>query len=127
MPLVTSWFLVFGLDLVEERLDMSRLLATCLNFKKPTNYFVDEKLKTELALVRIKGPYAYPLLPNFKFSPLGVGPKKDHNSFRLIHDLSFGPVTLETFDDDALMVIPAGKGCLLSKGYIVTIFKTHFL
>ena len=95
------------------------------------NNFVEEKLKKDLTLGRIKGPYSCPPLPNFKCSPLGVVPKKDPNSFRLIHDLSFGPegtavnhfipsehstVTLKTFDDVALMVVRAGKGCLLSKG-----------
>ena len=104
---------------------------------KNCNY-VDDKIKKELALGRIKGPYDSFPLSNFKCSPLGVVPKKEANCFRLIHDLSFGPedsavnhfippehatVSLETFDDVALMVVQAGKGCLLSKGDIQDAFS----
>ena len=52
--------------------------------------FIDEKLKKEISLNRIKGPYSSPPFANFKVSPLGVVPKKEPNSFRLIQDLSFG-------------------------------------
>lgn len=52
--------------------------------------FVETRLK-ELQLGRIKGPYDFPLLSNFKSSPLSVAPKKEPNSYRLIHGLSFDP------------------------------------
>lgn len=100
--------------------------------------FVETKLKKELHLGRIKGPYDTPPLPNFKSSPLGVVPKKEPNSYRLIHDLSFGPentavnhfipfenstVTLETFDDVVSLVLKAGRDCLLCKADIEDAFS----
>ena len=38
--------------------------------------FIEDKLKKELSLNRIKGPYKSPPFDNFKVSPLGVVPKK---------------------------------------------------
>ncbi|OCT57189.1 hypothetical protein XELAEV_18003887mg [Xenopus laevis] len=50
---------------------------------------VVEKIDKELALGRIQGPFVDPPFDYFRVSPLGVVPKKDPGSFRLIHHLSF--------------------------------------
>ncbi|MCG7879112.1 MAG: hypothetical protein N0C90_22680, partial [Candidatus Thiodiazotropha endolucinida] len=100
--------------------------------------FIEDKLKKELSLGRIKGPYKSPPFENFKTSPLGVVPKKEPNTFRLIQDLSFGApetavnhyipfenatVSLETFDDVAKLVVVCGKDCLLSKADVQEAFR----
>ena len=92
--------------------------------------FIEDKLRKELRLKRIKGPYKSPPFNNFKVSPLGVIPKREPNSYRLIQDLSFGPlgsavnhfipsenatVALETFDDVANLVLECGRNSLISK------------
>lgn len=48
-----------------------------------------KKMRREISLGRIIGPYDRPPFPLFRSSPLGLIPKKDPGSFRLIHDLSF--------------------------------------
>ena len=50
---------------------------------------VHAKLKEELKMNRIAGPFEEPPLDNFRISPLGCVPKKEQNSFRIIHDLSY--------------------------------------
>lgn len=100
--------------------------------------FIDRKLQKELGLNRIKGPYKSAPFKNFKVSPLGVVPKREPNSFRLIQDLSFGPqgsavnhfipaenatVTLETFDDVAKLVLNSGRNSLISKADIEEAYR----
>ncbi|MEW8548002.1 MAG: hypothetical protein AB2693_31240, partial [Candidatus Thiodiazotropha sp.] len=100
--------------------------------------FVDEKIKQELKLNRIKGPYTAPPFERFKVSPLGVIPKKEPNAFRLIQDLSFGTpgtavnhfippenstVTLETFDDVANLVLACGKNALIAKADVAESYR----
>ena len=51
---------------------------------------IDVKLKKELDLGRIVGPYEeVPKFDNFRLSPLGVIPKKQPGEFRMIQHLSF--------------------------------------
>ena len=100
--------------------------------------FIEDKLKKELSLNRIKGPYKSPPFDNFKVSPLGVVPKKEPNSFRLIQDLSFGPqgsavnhfipaenatVFLETFDHVANLVLSCGRNSLIAKADIEEAYR----
>ena len=47
-----------------------------------------EKIKTELSLGRISGPYSKPPFVNFKCSPLALRQKKNSNKYRLLHNLS---------------------------------------
>ena len=53
--------------------------------------FIQTKLSKEISLGRIKGPYTQPPLESFKCSPLGVVPKKEPNTFRLIHQSGTKP------------------------------------
>ena len=49
---------------------------------------VDAKLKKELELERISGPFDEPPFDNLFISPIGLVPKKVEGEFRLIHHLS---------------------------------------
>lgn len=100
--------------------------------------FAHNKIYQDIKKGRVKGPYSSPPLPNFICSPLGVVPKKEPNSFRLIHDLSYPRgqpsvnaliprehsfVTLEMFDDVAKLILAAGKNCLIAKADIEEAFR----
>ncbi|XP_075208025.1 uncharacterized protein LOC142312921 [Anomaloglossus baeobatrachus] len=50
---------------------------------------VSEKLRKEVELGRMAGPFDAPPLPDFVVSTLGLVPKKETNKFRLIHHLSY--------------------------------------
>lgn len=50
---------------------------------------VKDKIDKEILLGRVSGPYSCPPFTSFMCSPLGLVNKKEPNSFRLIHDLSF--------------------------------------
>ncbi|CAJ0957897.1 unnamed protein product [Ranitomeya imitator] len=50
---------------------------------------VKEKIFKELEAGRAAGPFDSPPFLNFRISPLGVVPKKEQGSFRLIHHLSY--------------------------------------
>ena len=48
-----------------------------------------EKIKQELALGRIAGPFTHPPFNNFKTSPLALREKATPGKFRLLHNLSY--------------------------------------
>lgn len=50
---------------------------------------IKQKINAELKAGRIAGPFSSPPFPNFRLSPLGFVPKKEPNSFRLIHNLYY--------------------------------------
>ena len=50
---------------------------------------VREKLRKEIDMGRIAGPFTVRPLPRLQCSPIGLVPKSEPNSFRLIHHLSF--------------------------------------
>ena len=50
---------------------------------------VERKVKIELSKGRFEGPFKNTPFRNFKVSPLAIIPKRQPDSFRLIHDLSF--------------------------------------
>lgn len=50
---------------------------------------VTEKLKKEIEMKRMIGPFINPPFQNYIISPLSLRQKKDPNKFRIIHDLSF--------------------------------------
>lgn len=77
-----------------------------------------------------------PPLRNFRLSPLGVVPKKEHNSFRLIHHLSFPKgqslnddidmslcsVSYVSFEDAIEKIRLCGLGALMAKADIKLAF-----
>lgn len=50
---------------------------------------VSEKLRKEVSLGRMAGPFAFVPVPGLVVSPLGLVPKRDPGQFRLIHHLSY--------------------------------------
>lgn len=61
------------------------------NFKSvdELSVIVRDKIGTELHEGRISGPFNAPPFDYFRLSPLGIVPKKDPWSYRLIHHLSY--------------------------------------
>lgn len=50
---------------------------------------VQDKISKEVVEGRVSCPFLRPPFPNFRLSPLGIVPKKEQGSFRLIHHLSY--------------------------------------
>ena len=98
---------------------------------------VDKMIKSELELGRIAGPFSFVPLNNFVISPLGLIPKKEVGSFRLIHDLSFPKgnsinfgiprefctVSYEDYDYFVPMLAYVGRGCYIAKADIESAFR----
>ena len=96
-----------------------------------------QKIAKEVAAGRIAGPFAVPPFPNVQVSPLGLVPKKEPDSFRVIHHLSFpngnsindGIAAHDTYVhyqniDDAIRCIKRfGVAALMSKSYIESAFR----
>lgn len=100
-------------------------------------HVVDEKLKIELSQGRIAGPFQSKPIPHLVISPIGLVPKKDKGSFRLIHDLSFPKgssvndnipqefcsVHYETIDTVSTHILACGRGALVAKADIQDAFR----
>lgn len=98
---------------------------------------VNAKLQKELLLNRIAGPFASPPFNPFIISPIGVVPKKEVNSYRIIHDLSYPPeasvncyipreycsVSYETLDHVIDHITKYGTGALMAKADIESAFS----
>lgn len=98
---------------------------------------VGEKLRKEVAMGRMAGPFSSAPLADLVVSPLGVVLKKEPNKFRLIHHLSFPKggsvndaidqgacsVTYTSFDAAVGWVRRYGKGALLAKVDIESAFR----
>lgn len=98
--------------------------------------FMDQYINSELRAGRILGPFVS-LPPHCIISPLGLVPKKEAGSFRVIHDLSFPKgqgvndlipnhltsVSYEDFDHVAHLIRQSGVGALISKVDIQNAFR----
>ena len=98
---------------------------------------VQAKLRKELRLQRISGPFESPPFHPFILSPLGLVPKKVPNEYRLIHDLSFpksdsvnshidpyySAVRYEDLDHCLSMILALGVGTLISKADLKDAFR----
>ena len=98
---------------------------------------VSDKIATEILEGRVSGPFNSPPFPNFRVSPLGIVPKKEKNSFRLIHHLSFpkgqslndqiddrlSSVCYASFEDALVKLRSLGKGTLMAKADIKSAFR----
>lgn len=97
---------------------------------------VRAKLLKEIGDGRIAGPFQNPPFPNFRVSPLGIIPKKEPNTYRLIHYLSypyelslnddidpnFCSVHYASFDDALCVIRGVGGSALLPKVDIKSAF-----
>ena len=104
---------------------------------KENETLVLEKINKEIHLGRIAGPFIAPPLPDFRVSPLGLIPKKEPGSFRLIHDLSQpqlesvnsyiedanATVKYETLDCIVDLLCKFGTGALMAKCDILEAFR----
>lgn len=98
---------------------------------------VAEKILKEVQEGRVAGPFLSPPFANFRISPLGIIPKKEPNSFRMIHHLSypFGSslnddidaalcsVSYSSFDDALTKIRKLGHSALLAKADIKSAFR----
>ncbi|VDI64974.1 Hypothetical predicted protein [Mytilus galloprovincialis] len=98
---------------------------------------VQSRIEKELKLGRIKGPFKNAPFSNFICSPLGLVPKKEPNSFRSIHDLSypkgnsvnsgispeFSAVQCQNIETVIELVQLYGSRCLMAKGDIKDAFR----
>ena len=99
---------------------------------------VDAKLQKELGAGRLAGPFISPPFKNFRFSPLGLVPKKQPGKFHMIHHLSFPKgstsvndgipdietsVRYATVDDAIQLIKQAVPGCFLAKTDIKNAFR----
>jgi hypothetical protein len=98
---------------------------------------VTRLLSREISLGRIAGPFDSDLCGSIKISPLGLIPKKEPGSYRLIHDLSFPPgnsvndgisrsdstVQYENFDTVVELVKKCGRNALMAKCDVEEAFR----
>ena len=99
-------------------------------------HIVSAKLHKELQLDRIGGPTDHPP-KNMLFSPIGLVPKKDPGTYRMIHDLSypkgnsvndfipseFSAVFYDTFDTFTSILLSLPPGALMAKADIQSAFR----
>lgn len=98
---------------------------------------VRAKLAGEVREGRMAGPFSSPPFDSFRVSPLGLVPKKDPNSFRLIHhlshpekvslndmtDKSVASVSYSSVDDAISLIRQFGSGALIAKADIKSAFR----
>jgi hypothetical protein len=98
---------------------------------------VSKMISEELSKGRIAGPFINPPFTDFQTSPIGLVPKKEPGSFRLIHDLSFphqdsinseipsqySSVQYESLDHAIQCILSQGNNCLISKADVESAFR----
>lgn len=98
---------------------------------------VSGKIAKEISEGRVAGPFLFPPFANFRVSPLGLVPKKEPNSFRLIHHLSFpagfslndeiepelSTVTYTSFDEAIFRIRRLGVSAVMAKADIKSAFR----
>ena len=98
---------------------------------------VAKKIETEIQNGRVIGPFDKPAFQDFICSPLGLVPRKEAGSFRLIHDLSFpkgdsvnsfiplefSTVSYQNIETVINLVQVHGFNCLMSKADIQDAFR----
>ena len=117
-----------------------RLAVNCKNLKSAYQFETEteEKIKKEIALGRIAGPFFTRPMPNLRLSPIGVVKKKSPSSgWRLIQHLSYpldksvnsgidpelSTVQYTSFDRVLDMVASLEKNALLAKMDVLSAFR----
>ena len=109
----------------------------CLRSASQHPQAVKDKLAKEIQLGRIAGPFRKRPFANLQCSPIGLVPKREPNTFRLIHHLSFPygssindyinkdmcTVHYESFDKAVELVMKAGTPVWLAKADIKSAFR----
>ncbi|XP_069816798.1 uncharacterized protein [Dendropsophus ebraccatus] len=118
-------------------LSRNPLFADNLKSARDHPEVLKEKMRKEVSLGRVEGPFPSPPFTNLRVSPLGVVPKKDPGKFRLIHHLSHpkgvsvndgispedASVSYVSFDRAVALVRDAGRGALMAKSDIESAFR----
>lgn len=92
-------------------------------------HIVGKKIFKEIQMGRVAGPFLFPPFKDFRLSPLVIVPKKEPNSYHLIHHLSFpagcslndqiqesvSSVSYASFEDALVILKKLGSGALLAK------------
>lgn len=111
--------------------------SVCLTSAAAQPAVVVRKLATEIASGRIAGPFVSRPLASLQCSPIGLVPKREPNTFRLIHHLSFPAgqsindfisrdlcsVHYASFDKAVKLTIKGGHGAWLAKADIKSAFR----
>lgn len=98
---------------------------------------VDKKIKKEVSLGRIVGPFSNLPFKNLQVSPIGVVPKKEAGQYRLIHHLSYPQncsindfipdeskrVSYATIDNAIDLIVALGPNCKLAKTDIDSAYR----
>ena len=99
--------------------------------------YIDNKILKRTNATTHCSPFASPPFPNLHISPLGVVPKKQHGSYRLIHHLSHPAglnindnipqdlctVQYQTIENAIAHIRTLGQGCFLAKTDIAEAFR----
>ena len=137
---VTAQFLSRGFEFGFPLPSFSGAGCTVVGNLKSASQFpqiVREKVEKEIAEGRIAGPFEHPPFDDFRISPLGVVPKREQNTYRIIHHLSFPKgdslndeidvelcsVTYATFEEAIVKIRQCGPGALLAKADIKSAFR----
>ena len=111
--------------------------SECLRSASAQPNIVHGKLAKEIQAGRIAGPFVSRPLQQLQCSPIGIVPKKEPGSFRLIHHLSFPhggaindfidkeqcKVKYASFDVAVQLVVQSGKGAWRAKSDIKSAFR----
>lgn len=124
----------FSLGFTGERVPMSaRNLKSA--YDKPL--IIQSKIRKEVQLGRIVGPFPSPPFDNFRCSPVGLVPQRTANEFRLIHhlsspkgssvndniDLEECAVVYSDFDESVKLIVALGRNAFMGKSDIKSAFR----
>ncbi len=111
--------------------------SECLASALERPQVVQQKLSNEIALGRVAGPFSGRPLTNLQCSPIGLVPKHEPNTFRLIHHLSFPTgqsindficrdsctVHYASFDRAVGLAVEVGSGAWMAKVDVKSAFR----
>ena len=127
----------FGFRLGSNNQNYSKCIPNNHKSVNKEQTIVSNKILKEIRLMRYLGPFDIIPFDNFVISPLGLVPKKEPNSFRLIHDLSFpegfsvnshippeaSSVQYQNIETAIALVKANGNKCLMAKADIEDAFR----
>lgn len=126
-----------GFNIGFKSLPNCSLKITNLRSAEENPLIMNSLIQKEIDLGRIKGPFDHPPFPKFQISPVGLVPKREANSFRMITHLScpdgqsindgipdlFAKVAYASVQDAIELIIKVGKDAFLAKTDIKSAFR----
>ena len=127
----------FGFDIGYRGVPNSNINVSNLKSALERPIVVSEKIRKELEANRLVGPFPYPPFEFFQINPIGLVPKKEPDTFRLITHLSsppgqsindgidheFSEVHYSSIQDAISLLINLGKGVFMAKCDIRSAFR----